>query len=374
MPNTVTAKNLMKLPLYLASGVKYHAAGRVYIPGPLVLNIRVTRRCNSRCIMCSDWKSPHDARELTLDEIREIVSNRLFKSVEKVSLSGGEPTLRDDLIDIAQTAVERLPRIKEIIYLTNGLEPDLIIPKAKELLMLVRSSGSIKLSMSVSIDGCGETHEQIRRVPDAFERVGETLRRLKDLQRTTPFYLGCVCVVQPLNVGNLVQVSDFCQGLDLPLTLVPVWPGRLFVDSVAASDALRMTGAQLDSLENVLQHEIQERLLPANIPFWREYFKITGGEKRKLPCFLLHHYARLDADGTLGACYVDSSTEYGSALDKPADVLWYSDHAKEKRKKIRAQFCPDCTIYCDLVFTFSHEFFYYAKFLLKEKSRKLLGK
>ncbi|MCJ7523310.1 MAG: radical SAM protein, partial [Dehalococcoidia bacterium] len=312
--------------------------------------------------------------ELTLDEIREIVSNRLFKSVEKVSLSGGEPTLRDDLIDIAQTAVERLPRIKEIIYLTNGLEPDLIIPKAKELLMLVRSSGSIKLSMSVSIDGCGETHEQIRRVPDAFERVGETLRRLKDLQRTTPFYLGCVCVVQPLNVGNLVQVSDFCQGLDLPLTLVPVWPGRLFVDSVAASDALRMTGAQLDSLENVLQHEIQERLLPANIPFWREYFKITGGEKRKLPCFLLHHYARLDADGTLGACYVDSSTEYGSALDKPADVLWYSDYAKEKRKKIRAQFCPDCTIYCDLAFAFSHEFFYYAKFLLKEKSRKLLGK
>jgi len=60
--------------------------------------------------------------------------------------------------------------------------------------------------------------------------------------------------------------------------------------------------------------------------------------------------------------------------DEPPDKIWYSEKAKELRKRVKKHFCPGCTICCDLAFSFTHEFFYYARFLLKEKTRKLLGK
>lgn len=373
-PDQITIKNLMRLPYYVARGLRYHAAGRVYTPGPLYLNFQVTRRCNSRCIMCSDWKRQGDCRELTLDQIGEIVGNPLFDRVEKFALSGGEPVLRGDLIEIAETVLDSCHRIKEMLLLTNGLEPALVLERARGLLTLANRSGLNKFAVSVSLDGYGETHESIRRVPHAFQKVSETIRRLKELQRETPFYLGSVCVVQPLNVSNLVQLSEYAQELELPITFVPVWAGDLFVEDAASQEALRLTENHLRELEVLFEGQLKSRLMPANVPFWREYFSIVGGEKRKLPCFLCHHYARLDSDGMLCSCYVDSSLFYGSALDTPPDKLWYSDRARETRKRIEKLFCPRCTIYCDLAFCFNQEFFYYARFLLKERSKKLLGK
>ena len=373
-PDQITIKNLMKVPYYVARGVRYHAAGRLYTPKPLYAALHITRRCNSRCVMCSEWESPGDRRELTPTEIGEIFNNPLFGSVEKFVFSGGEPALREDLVQIAETVLVSCPRIKEMVLLTNGLEPSLVVERAKELLSLADRRRLDKFAVSVSLDGHGETHEKIRRVPRAFERVSETIERLKALQCEKPFYLGSVCVVQPLNVSNLVHVSDYCQELGLPITFVPVWGGDLFVKDAASQRALRLTEEHLRELKSVFDHQIQERLMPANLPFWREYFSIVSGEKRRLPCFLLHHYVRLDSDGMLCSCYADSSLVYGSLVDTPPDELWYSDKARELRRRVEKYLCPSCTIYCDLAFCFSQEFFYYAKFLIKEKSRRLLGK
>lgn len=370
-PDQLTAINLMKLPSYVASGVRYHAAGRIYTPKPVYLNLRVTQRCNSMCVMCSDWKSQNSSSELTVAQIGETLRNPLFNSVEKFVLGGGEATLRGDLVEIAEAALDSCPSVKEMLLLTNGLEPDLVMKRARELLALHNRYGLKKFAVSVSIDGCGGVHEKIRRVPQAFERVSETIKRLKELQRETPFYLGLVCVVQPLNVGDLGRLSDFVKELGLPITFVPVYAGDHFVKDPREQDALRFTAEQLDELKLIFKQRIESRLMPADVPFWREYFAMVDGQKRKMPCFLCYHYARLDSDGKLYSCYIDNSSVYGSVLDTPPDRLWFSEKTKETRKRIERDFCPSCTIHCDMAYCFSQEFFYYARFLLKEKSREL---
>ena len=366
----VNVRNLMKAPLFLARGVRYHAAGSIYTPKPIYLNLRVTQRCNSMCVMCSDWKSQNSSRELTVAQIGETLRNPLFNSVKKFALSGGEPVVREELVQIAETAMQSCPSIKEMLLLTNGLEPDLVMKRARELLALHNRYGLKKFAVSVSIDGCGDVHEKIRRVPQAFERVNETIKRLKELQRETPFYLGLVCVVQPLNIDHLVQLSAFSWELELPLTFVPVYVGDHFVKEAREQDALRFTDEQLKKLKLIFNQQIQSNLTPENVPFWREYFDIVGGGKRKMPCFLCYHYARLNSDGTLCSCYIDNSLIYGSVLDTPPDRLWFSDEARETRKRIERNFCLKCTIHCDMAYCFSQEFFYYAGFLLKEKSKK----
>lgn len=373
-PDQVTARNLLKLPFYFARGARYHAAGHIYTPKPVTAGLRVTRRCNSRCVMCSDWKRQGQEKELTLSEIRGILSNPLFDSIEKFGISGGETMLREDLAQIAEIVLDSFPKIKIMSVLTNGLEPDLVIKRVKELLALTGLKRVDTFAVSVSIDGYGDTHEEIRRVPRAFERVSETIKRLKELQHETPFYLCSNCVVQPLNITGLVQHSDFGREVGLPITFGPVWACDLFVEGAAAQSALRLTENQVKELRILFEGQMESRLLPSNLPFWREYFKIVGGEKRRLPCHLPYLGANLDSDGTLYLCPADSSLVYGSVLDTPADELWYSDKAKKIRERAKKYFCPTCTICCDLAFCLGQEFFYYARFLLREKARRLLGK
>jgi MoaA/NifB/PqqE/SkfB family radical SAM enzyme len=324
--------------------------------------------------MCSDWKRQGQEKELTPSEIRGILSNPLFDSIEKFGLSGGETMLREDLAQIAEIVLDSCPKIKIMSVLTNGLEPDLVIKRVKELLALPGLKRVDTFAVSVSIDGYGDTHEKIRRVSRAFERVSETIKRLKELQRETPFYLCSNCVVQPLNITGLVQQSDFGREIGLPITFVPIWVCDLFVEGATAQNALRLTENELKELRILFEGQMESRLLPSNLPFWREYFEIVDGEKRRLPCHLRYLGANLDSDGTLYMCPADSALVYGSVLDTPADELWYSDRAKEIRERAKKYFCPKCTICCDLAFCLGQEFFYYAGFLLQEKSKGLFSR
>ena len=370
----ITVENLLRLPSYFIQGIKYHAAGYIYTPKPLISTINVTHRCNSRCIMCSYWKEHDSNQELTLTEIGRIYRNPLFGSLETIVLSGGEPILREDLVQIAQAILDSCPQIKSMTLLTNGLEPSLVVKKVKELLALANSKRLNRFSVSVSLDGCGATYEKIRRIPQAFEKVSETIDRLKRLQHETPFYLSSTCVVQPLNISNLVKLSDFGKELGLPITFSPVCVSDIFATDATMKDSLKFTDDQVKQLKAFFNQKQEINLQPSNVPFWREYFSIISGKRRRLPCFELYHFAGLDSDGTLFMCAADSSLVLGNVRDESPDKLWYSDRAKEVRKRAEKYLCPGCTVCCNTAFSFSHEFFYYAGFLLKEKTRKLFKK
>jgi len=368
-PGQITAADLLKLPCYFWRGVKYHTAGRVHTPRPLYATLRVTRSCNSRCVMCSDWKRRDQATELTAAQLGEMLSNPLFRSLEKFVLGGGEPTLRGDLADIARTTLESCPNLKAMSLLTNGLEPDTVVERVRQLLALPQLDRLETFAVSVSLDGHGETCDRIRRVPQAFERVSETISRLKELKTQRPFYLCSTCVVQPLNIDNLVQLYDHVKGIGLPIVFSPVCVSNIFVEDEKTRESLKLTTEQLQKLKGLLGNELSHCLMPSNVPFWREYFAIVEGRKRrKLPCCLCHYGAGIDSDGTLLLCSADSSLVYGSMLDTPPDELWYSDEAKELRRRAERLYCPSCTICCDLAFCFRLEFFYYATFLIKEKA------
>lgn len=65
---------------------------------PANLSINITTRCNSRCIYCDCWKSGGPAiKEPALEDIKRLYISITKLGVHYVSLSGGEPLLRDDL-------------------------------------------------------------------------------------------------------------------------------------------------------------------------------------------------------------------------------------------------------------------------------------
>ncbi|MEK7072359.1 MAG: radical SAM protein, partial [Patescibacteria group bacterium] len=75
----------------------------LFLPKPTYAILYVTARCNAKCKMCFYWQDIDQARqdqELSLDEIEKISHSMGF--LQYLTLTGGEPTLRSDLPQIAR--------------------------------------------------------------------------------------------------------------------------------------------------------------------------------------------------------------------------------------------------------------------------------
>ena len=96
------------------------------------LRLSVTDRCNFRCSYClpNGYIAPEGVNEseLSVLEIKRLVSAFAHLGFSKVRLTGGEPTVRRDIVEIAQT-ISEIPGIKKIAITTNGSKlPELALP------------------------------------------------------------------------------------------------------------------------------------------------------------------------------------------------------------------------------------------------------
>lgn len=145
----------------------FHKLGHSY---PLVMILWPTYRCNQRCIFCGNYKK-HIEKELTTQEILKIINDMKELKIPFCTVSGGEPLLREDIIDIGKFLLKK--GIKSSIN-TNGT----LITKslAEELLRAYEV-------IVISLDGFEKTHNFIRRDKNGFKlamRAIRYLNRLKD--------------------------------------------------------------------------------------------------------------------------------------------------------------------------------------------------
>ena len=96
------------------------ATNRLMDPyGRLVSGLRIslTQRCNFNCFFCHQEGESGPNGEVTPDEIEAVVSVAAELGISKIKLTGGEPLLRDDVVEI----VRRIsPYVDEVSMTTNG--------------------------------------------------------------------------------------------------------------------------------------------------------------------------------------------------------------------------------------------------------------
>lgn len=86
------------------------------------LRLSITDVCNFRCNYClpHGYQPPaHKQTFLTLPEIRRIATTFARLGTEKIRITGGEPTLRKDFLEIAQTMAQT-KGIRKVALTTNG--------------------------------------------------------------------------------------------------------------------------------------------------------------------------------------------------------------------------------------------------------------
>ena len=127
----------------------------------------VTGKCNYHCKHCYMSAPDVNAHELPHDAVMEIVNQLAECGVMSVSLTGGEPLIRDDFLEIVDALTERGIRISQI-YSNGALVNEKFIDGL--------TSRGLKPLILISYDGVG-WHDWLRGVPGA-EKMAERAMKL----------------------------------------------------------------------------------------------------------------------------------------------------------------------------------------------------
>ena len=87
------------------------------------VRISVTDKCSLRCVYCMPEEGLEffaDDKVLSSEEIIQLVKNFSQLGVHKIRLTGGEPLMRSDILEII-SGISVIPEIEDIALTTNGL-------------------------------------------------------------------------------------------------------------------------------------------------------------------------------------------------------------------------------------------------------------
>ncbi|MFX1593504.1 MAG: radical SAM protein [Promethearchaeota archaeon] len=154
----------------------------------------VTLKCNSKCIHCGSSAGKSRLDELDTEEALALVNDLKSCGYDGIALMGGEPFLRDDWYDIAREIKKN--KIK-LTIVSNGLDLTNQIHKLKKLQVDC---------ISLSLDGgTPKTHDYIRGIKGAFDKVLNSITLLKDQN----FPLSVITTVNKINFKELNLIRDF---------------------------------------------------------------------------------------------------------------------------------------------------------------------
>jgi len=198
-----TYKLLIKLPLYWL----FRTFGKPVLL-PFNYTFSVTFKCNSRCKTCNIWKLYENTKgkELNTDEWEMVIKN-LGDAPFWITLSGGEPFLRKDIVDMVES-INTYNKPGIINIPTNGILRN-IPDKIEEILEILKNSNT-KLVINYSIDGIGELHDEIRGVKGNWEKVLDSYLRTKELKnKYDNLVVGIHTVISKWNVDKLPEIAKY---------------------------------------------------------------------------------------------------------------------------------------------------------------------
>lgn len=313
---------------------------------PLHLTFVVTLNCNLRCPFCYAWRTPHK-NELSFEEIESVLSSRILRNLISIGITGGEPFLRNDIVDIASVIADRIPALTDLRIVTNGFYSSKIVSNIHDIM----DTTGFHISVKVSTDGMESTHDKIR-CAGSFSKVMETLSGLKKLREKgydLSISIGFTAVDQ--NIGEVWKLYDkfgeefeffFKPAQSLPI--VPDYCQSLPISKKNLQFLITFTNLYL---EREFSKKKPSLWLSARKMYYRYLLDfLRFPDVRPVPCSAAYSFFKLDSDGTVYPCSV-SNLKLGNVRETPLDEIWYSPLSFKIRRKIRSGNCACCTS-CDL--------------------------
>ena len=332
------------LPISLAKNNRFFFK---FIPfHPTDAGLSLTNNCNARCAHCLCWRFK-SSNELSLYEIEDALIQLRELGVFRITLTGGEPTLRKDLPEIVKTCSNL--KFTEIWLLTNGLLLD------GNLIKQLLEAGLT--SAGVSIDGLEETSDALRGRKGDFKKAISALSLLSELKQKEYHFLNVYVAMTLIkqNLNEAVPMANLASELKVQLRLCLIHsplhtaPGL----SENAADVADLAHLWIDDqleLDKVVDklHEIKNsktNVFPfshthASLEYARRYFK--DPKREDVPCIIGHNSIAIGACGEVyPGCRLLGTI--GNVREKSLKQIVASAEYKKKLEAVFYKECPGCS-------------------------------
>jgi len=297
--------------------------------------------------MCRLWQD-RKSKDLSVEEVQRIFVDNDFSSLTALTLTGGEPTLRDNLSDLLGIIAQACPRLHQITLATNGFESQHVIEQVKSCLREIPDNSSIeRFIVQVSLDGSGELHDRIRGVRGFHDRVIETLILLKEMAREEQrLALKISSTVQPANVDSVLELRVLAQHLGVPIRFGALVFSPCYYGNTPDVTALRFTPEQAARARAVFS-ELADADPGASVKFYyRDAARIISGARRTQACMMGYYGFVIEHDGSVYPCVNCEDRVFGNLCKQSFQELWWGAHAQAIRREMRARCCPTCASIC----------------------------
>lgn len=309
---------------------------------PMNYTISLLYTCNSRCKTCNIYKKK--AKNLTLPEYEKIFKN-IGKSPYWITLSGGEPFLRNDIVDVCIALYKHCkPRILNIP--TNGLLGDKIVNAVKLMTQLCPKTQFI---INLSIDGYGAQHDEIRQIPGNFEIVSDVFKKLKALKARN-LSVGIHTVISKFNVKDFSNIATKLMAWEPDSYITEIAEERNELDTMKTdiTPSLLEYRSAIDFLIHRIKNGKFYGMNKITQAFRIEYYnlvkRVLRDKVQVIPCYSGVASVQISPDGDLWSCCV-KATSMGNlrANDYDFKKIWFNKRFKNERISIKNKEC-----YCPL--------------------------
>lgn len=331
---------------------------RQFYSAPCLIDISITKRCNLCCEYCYASASPQidSNEELTVEEFKDIFKQIDDLNVHRISLSGGEPFVRNDFFNILEEAVKY--KFCTIINTNATLITDSI---AKRLTKYNFDR------ICVTLDGSNAKTHDFYRGSGSFEK---TLAGIKNLKKYN-LPVSTLFTLNNNNIENLIDCIKFNEDLGIEYMSVMVLcpTGRASSkDLLVKKEQWYQVFMKLTDMKVNNEIKLKFKIVPPNEgdPFWLFYFPLkyynkldllsvwnqeipTENIERKISCQAGTKACSIDYNGDIYGCDLMIGLEEFLAGNLRQDTLkniW--DNSKVFNKLRNISFdqiegkCKDC--------------------------------
>jgi len=286
--------------------------------------------------MCGQWKSKTDS-ELSTEEWFGVLSQLKGSGIKDVSIAGGEPFIRRDLMDIINYANNIGLQVGII---TNGYLLD------KKIIAEAVKAG-VK-SFSISMDAVGDNFDNIRGRKGAYQKVLESCRILSE-HKNDGIYVDLYYTLMKTTIDSYKEVFAIAENFNFPfvVNLFDYTP-YFFKDLNKTKEFYWLDKEARPRLKEFQRFVVKKKQNNA-ISVYHTYSEINYFEKyfrdplqKSIPCTVSQKRIGIDSQGNVfGGCW--SMGSFGSLKEKSLKNILNSDKYKKTHKKMFLKICPGCS-------------------------------
>lgn len=283
------------------------------------IRINVTSKCNFSCIFChrEGERGPWNKEELSIEDFAVIAKAAYNLDIRKIKLTGGEPLVRKDIVDIIKT-IKKYGKPKDLSMTTNG-------SFLEEYATSLKRAGLQRVNVSLH----SLNPEMYRYITqrNLLNKVIRGILRAKDIGLAVKIN---TVVIKGFNKHELERLIEFAKKYEVDLQLIelqPVGLGKKIFDKYFQS---------LDVIKGILSEMSSKRTIRVEQHF-RDIFIIKNIRVELVRAYKNHLFClgcnrvRITSNGLILPCIMRNT---GISL---LDILHSDKPFNEKVKEVQSR-------------------------------------